>query len=98
MCVWICVIDVCGNDKLMLALCPTHCQFIFDLPGLLWGNFSWFKGLASLVKQHILLWDPFAGRIDIGPFRQQHFTTENPLGGDRSYAVCLTQRIPLAII
>lgn len=57
-------------------------NILTDITGGLSGlELQSMKLIDAIVNGYILLRDLFAGKIDIGPFRQQHFITENPLGG-----------------
>lgn len=77
------VVDVRGNDKLMLALCPGHRQLVADLLGLLRRDLTRFEGLPDLIQQHITVRDLPAGKVSISPLRQKHLIG----GGGRIAAI-----------
>ena len=78
------VVDVRGNDKLMLALCPAHRQLVADLLGLLRRDLTGLEGLPDLIQQHIAIRDLPAGMVSVGPLCQKHLVG----GGGRIAAVC----------
>ena len=77
------VVDVRGNNKLMLALCPAHRQLVADLLGLLRRDFTGLERLPNLIQQHIAVRDLSTGKVSIGPLCQKHFIG----GGGRIAAI-----------
>ncbi len=47
------LIDVRGDDELVLSPCKAHGEFVADLLRLLWRDLAGGEGLADLVKQNV---------------------------------------------
>ena len=66
------MIDMGGDNKLILALGKAHGQLIADLLCLLWGDLTWLEGLPDLIGNNISFRIP-AGALQIFLLGQHKF-------------------------